>query len=177
MAEQPDVGRVADQEPKTTRYAIAAMPVAFQTVRWCWPSARPRIESMMPALSICQPAATSGSTATFQRRDSTDPNAQQNDEPSSATQATSCIQPSRSAAATFGQNRTATPRRRARRRRWRSAWPGRGREEPAFDEQEPDGDDGDDERGEPGRDLELGPGDGRPDGGGAEGPRDKGVDA
>ena len=104
---------------------------------------------MTPAASICQPVATSGSTATFQRRDSTEPNAQQNDEPSSATQATSCIQPSCSARGHLrpeqdghadGAERDAADGRPRR--------PVVRRQEPPLDQQEPDRDDGDDERGE-----------------------------
>ena len=88
---------------------MAPTLAAFQVARWGSPRAAAAPRLIAPAQSICQPLATSGSTATFQRRESTDPNAQQNDEPSRARQAASSAHPSVGPVAIFGQKSTATP--------------------------------------------------------------------
>src|SRR5580692_2091265 len=96
-------------DPHTTRYSIAPTPRAVQATCEKSPATNANNRFAAPAAVTCHPVALNTSIPDCQRFDSTDPNAQENDPPSSESEAQNSRRPIADLECNSGQNSTSSP--------------------------------------------------------------------
>src|SRR5580692_7103726 len=96
-------------DPHTTRYSIAPTPRAVQATCEKSPTTNANNKFPAPAAVTCHPVALNTSIPDCHRFDSTDPSAQENDPPSSETEAQNSRRPSADVECNSGQNNPPSP--------------------------------------------------------------------